>query len=112
MLNIRLQIKGNDEVAAHFKKWAAETPKGIARVIQKVALLVERYGKIYSPVRTGLMRSSIYPVVKNEHETWVGPKVEYAKYVHARIPFMTAARQDTLPSVDELLRKEVRDYLK
>lgn len=111
MSDLKIEIKGLDEMARKFKERGKEIEPMITRVISKVALLVERFGKIYSPVKTGLMRASIYPVNISTLQVNVGPKVEYAKYVHARVPFMFAARQDVLPSVDEILKSEARKAL-
>lgn len=110
--DMNIEIKGNKEVAADFKRMATETPDAIERIIFKVALNVERYGKNYSPVDTGLMRSTIYPVFKSKNETWVGPKTEYAKYVHARIPFMSAAKEDAEMSVLSIIKAEMRRVIK
>ncbi len=104
---ITLEITGADEVAAKFGKRAAMVVPALQRVMAKVALLVERQGKLYSPVDTGRMRASIYPVTISTTETDVGPKTSYAKYVHARVPFMFAAREDAIPQVGQFLSDEV-----
>lgn len=111
-MDIRIEIQNNDKVAANFARRAKEVPKALQRIISKVALTVERYGKMYSPVRTGLMRSTIYPVDINQSNAWVGPKVEYAPFVHRRVPFMFAARQDTVPLVPGLVKAEIKKALK
>ncbi len=110
-MELEITIEGAEKVAANYIKRAKEVPGGLQRAISKVALLVERYGKTYSPVDTGLMRSTIYPVNVSTMETWVGPKTFYAKYVHARVPFMFAARQDVLPSVQDIIKEEVKKIL-
>lgn len=111
-MNIDINIQGDEKLSKDFARHAKEMKPMLQRVIAKVALTVERFGKIYSPVKTGRMRASIYPVNITTLQVNVGPKVEYAKYVHARIPFMTAARQDTLPTVDKILKDETRKALK
>lgn len=111
-MNIDININGEDQVARNFARRGKEIKPVLQRVVSKVALNVERFGKIYSPVKTGRMRASIFPVNITTMQVNVGPKVEYAKYVHARIPFMNAARQDTLPTVDKILKDELRKALK
>lgn len=111
-MDLGIKIFGLTELTRKMKKRADEIEPLLGRVIMKVALLVERHGKEYSPVKTGLMRSTIYPVNITNRQAAVGPKTEYAKYVHARIPFMSAAREDVLPSVDGILEEETRKALK
>lgn len=97
------------------KKSLDKKGKNVAGVIQtilsKSVLIVERYGKLYSPVRTGRMRASITPISITEMSAAVGPQVEYAKYVHRRIPFMFAARQDAEPEVQKVARDEIKKAL-
>lgn len=112
IMNIAIEIKGADEVSKKLKEQGKSVADSVQTIITKVALNVERFGKFYSPVDTGLMRSTIYPTNITGREAWVGPKTNYAKYVHARVPFMTAARQDTLPTVDAIIKDTIQKALK
>jgi hypothetical protein len=112
MNEIKVEIKNYNEVSRSFRERSKSVLPALDRIISKVALMVERQGKLYSPVKTGRMRASIYPVVMSNLVTNVGPKVDYAKYVHARVPFMTAARNDVDPKVRDIVEDEIRRALK
>ena len=112
VMKIDIEIQNFKEVADRFKQRAKEIKPAIQRIVSLVSLNVERFGKLYSPVKTGRMRASIYPVDINELSARVGPKVEYAKFVHARIPFMFAARQDTMPTVAGIIKKEINKAIR
>lgn len=64
----------------------------MARIVQNVifkgALLVEKYGKIYSPVDTGRMRASISSDISPIKAT-IAPHVNYAVFVHDGTRFIT-----------------------
>jgi len=111
-VDIKVEIQGNDVVSKRFRDASKDIPSALDRTIAKVSLLVERFGKYYSPVKTGLMRSTIYPVMKGKLVAWVGAKTSYAKYVHARVPFMYAAAAQARPSVQSILKTEVKKSLK
>ena len=111
-MNLSIDVDGNEEVARHFTNRSKAMLGAVQNIISKVALNVERFGKTYSPVDTGLMRSTIYPVSIRTNEAWVGPKTFYAKYVHARIPFMTAARESTIPTLPSIIKQEVEKAIK
>lgn len=107
-MNLQIEIIGDLSLAKKLKQSSDKVVQSVQAIISKVALTVESYGKFYSPVDTGLMRSTIYPVNISTKEAWVGPKTFYAKYVHARIPFMTAARESTMPSVDTIIKDQIK----
>lgn len=111
-MDIKVEIENYKEVSKRFADRAKDLPGALQRVVAKVTMLVERQGKIYSPVKTGRMRASIIPINITEFSASVGPQVEYAPYVHYRIPFMSAARQDTMPSVDSIVKTEIKKALK
>ena len=111
-MDIKIEVENYKEVSQKFAERSKEMPKAIQRIVSKVALTVERFGKIYSPVKTGRMRASIIPINISQMSASTGPQVFYAPFVHARIPFMFAARQSTLPSVQQIIDKEIKEALK
>jgi len=111
-LDVKFEVQGYKELSKKYGERSKAIKKVSQRIISKVALTVERFAKIYSPVKTGRMRASIIPVDIDQMSAKVGPQVEYARYVHKRIPFMYAARQDTLPEVQGIVRGEVRKAMK
>lgn len=97
-------------------------------ILKKAVLLVERYGKYYAPVDTGRLRASIGGGSfcggafsqgegidfsrLNDSIASIGPTVVYAKHVHSRTPFMTAAVQSAVPEIEKVAIDEVRQALK
>lgn len=111
-MKIDIEIQNYKQVSENFKRRAKDLPTALQRAVSKVTLLVERYGKLYSPVRTGRMRASIIPININKVTASVGPQVSYAPYVHRRVPFMYAARQSTLPQVGRMFNDEIKIAIK
>lgn len=111
MLDMKIEIANYKELSKKFKDDANRIGGVTQTIVSKVALLVERQAKFYSPVKTGRMRASIIPINIDQMSATVGPQVEYAKYVHNRIPFMFAAREDVVPQVEGIVKQEVRKAL-
>lgn len=108
MNSIDIEITNYKEISDRFIKRSKNMKDTIQRIVSRVALTVERFGKLYSPVRTGRMRASIIPINISNMAATVGPQVDYAPYVHRRIPFMFAAKIDTEKQVDSIVKSEVR----
>ena len=53
----------------------------LGRAVMELALLIEGHAKKRCPVDTGLLRSSILPVVESWAEAYVGTNVKYAIFV-------------------------------
>jgi hypothetical protein len=95
-----------------------------SKVLRGSALAVEKWGKYYSPVDTGRLRASIgnnsgfgdpsgidlsqimFDRVK------VGPTAYYAKYVHRRTPFMYSATRSSVPDIEKLTKRLVKEAIK
>lgn len=79
--------------ATAFKKYLKDAPdkvqKAIGNVVKKVAFLIEREGKIRSPVDTGRLRASIATDIHPLTAT-VQTNTKYAVFVHEGTRFMTA----------------------
>jgi hypothetical protein len=81
-------------------------------ILQKSLLLIERYSKIESPVRTGRLRASISEgKFLYERYAQIGPTVEYAKYVHWRNPFMERGVERALPDLRKMIKDEVKQAI-
>lgn len=96
----------------------------VQTILKKSILIVQRYGKYYAPVDTGRMRASIgggrfsggsfldtEGVTFGDSFASIGPTVVYAKYVHARVPFMTAAAHDSLAEIERIADQEIKKIL-
>lgn len=108
---------------SHMKTKADKLHKAREVILKKSIYVVEGKGKYYSPVDTGRMRASIglgggfgdKPGINferlNEGTASVGPTVTYAKYVHARIPFMFTAAHESLGQIKRIAQDEVKKAL-
>ena len=55
--------------------------EAIARALETIGLVAERYAKEYAPVDTGRLRNSIsHEAVPEEETVYIGTNVEYAPY--------------------------------
>lgn len=82
-------------------------------ILRKAVFVVEGKGKWYSPVDTGRMRASITEgITFGNNYASVGPTVSYAKYVHRRVPFMSAAANDSLGEIQNIVEREVNKAIK
>lgn len=75
----------------------------IARALETIGLVSERYAKGYAPVDTGRLRNSIsHQSVPDEEAVYVGTNVEYAPYqefgtkYQAGTPFLRPAIENHL----------------
>lgn len=112
-MNISIDASTLDRVSDKFGDRSEKIKTVIGSIIKKAAFVVERHGKFYSPVDTGRMRASITEgVVFQERSAQIGPTVTYAKFVHARIPFMTAAATQSIPEITKIAQKEISEAIK
>lgn len=96
------------DLAGDLKKGAAKVEALAPRVVAKVAHDIERDGKIFAPVLTGTLESSISSDV-NGLSAEIGPHTDYEAYVeygtskmHAQ-PYMgPAAEKNTRPFEDAM----------
>lgn len=111
MLNIQIDASSLEKAKKSLAKKGQNVAGVIQTILNKSAVIAERYGKIYSPVKTGRMRSSIALININESSATVSPQVFYAKYVERRIPFMYAAQQSALPDIKRITDEEIKKAL-
>lgn len=112
MMNIQINTSELVRSEKRLREKGSSVAKVIQTIITKSALIVERYGKLYSPVLTGRMRASITPIDITESSAAVAPQVEYAKYVHRRVPFMFAAKESALPDIQKVATDEINNAIK
>lgn len=97
----------------HFDLRSDQMKKARENILSKALLLIERYSKIESPVRTGRLRASISEGKHLlEKYAQIGPTVEYAKYVHYRNPFMVRGVEKALPDLRKVIKEEVANAIK
>lgn len=113
------------QVQADFKEKAAKVEDAIPIILKKSIFIIEKHTKYYSPVDTGRMRSSIGGVPQDglfstgerglefgERFASIMPTVTYAKFVHARVPFMTAGAQDSIQEINKVAADEIKKAIK
>jgi hypothetical protein len=109
--------------------WAAQASgrldSAIKRLVKKSVFVVEKHAKYFAPVRTGRLRASIGGgsfeggsfgegegrVIQDRFAS-IGPTVEYAKFVHRRVPFMYAAAQASKEEIAKIATNEIRDSIR
>jgi len=97
----------------HFSLRSDKMKEAREHILEKALLLIERYSKIESPVRTGRLRASISEgKYLYERYAQIGPTVEYAKYVHYRNPFMVRGVDNALPDLRKMIKEEVKQAIK
>ena len=126
MSNLEIQVLNADDVAKLMATRGDRVKKSIDTILKKAIFVVERYAKMYSPVLTGRMRSSIgegavpfdgkfhigEPSVEyGEGFATIQPTVTYAKYVNKRVPFMFAAKTEAEPQIKDLAEAEINKAL-
>lgn len=107
--------------------WGRTTPDDVARglsdkdkrsafyerMMGRVLFVVLANAQQRTPVRTGtLRRSETTRVEKGGLAGFVGTNVEYAPFVHKRIPFFELAISDSRAAVDKVVAEEGGAYLK
>lgn len=106
-------IEGLEELNKKLEEIAAiELTKGLT----KAALLVERDAKIFVPVDTGLLRTSITHLVEGD-QAMVGTSVEYAANVELGTdkqkaqPYLQPAFDKNREDIKEILMSDINSQL-
>jgi HK97 gp10 family phage protein len=83
MAEYQVKIEGLDELQRQFKKSPEITRKRLNEAINRATIILNNYLKTGGivPVRTGLLRQSIRPVITDLKST-IAPHTHYAIYVH------------------------------
>ena len=128
MTSISIDTSSLSAFSDRMKKRSVEVKNATEVILKKAVFIVERFGKYYSPVDTGRMRASIgggsfaggsfgageginFSRI-GENIASIGPTVTYAKYVHARVPFMSTAAIDSLSEIERVALSEIKKAIK
>jgi len=79
MIDVDLRNIANLEKA--LKEMPGLVKEELGKAVEELVLIVEAKAKELCPVDTGLLRSSITPVIASWAEAYVGTNTEYAPYV-------------------------------
>lgn len=111
MLDVRVDTAAVERILARMQGRIAR-PNDL---IQVVVMLVERYAKPPTPVRTGHLRRSVRGRVLSPTTGEVGTDVPYAPFVHdgtrfmAGRPFLTDGLNAALPTINALVQRWGRE---
>ncbi len=124
-MNVSIQIIGMETVMMNNAQRGARLKHAVDIVIKKSIFAIQRFAKIASPVDTGRMRASIggggyrggvfsdgEGLEFGERFGSIGPTVEYAKYVHAHVPFMRMGAQSARSTIQKVANEEIRKAMK
>lgn len=93
-----------EELADRFDRGAFAATK--LRLMQKVVLLALRHSQELTPVRTGtLRRSETTRIEDGGARGFLGSNIEYAPFVHARVPFFEEGIEEARPGIEQLLQE-------
>lgn len=125
LMQISISISGLETTGRNLSRTVKNIDGVKNTIITKSLQVIERFGKYYSPVKTGRMRASIgggafqggvfsqgEGIERGESFAVIGPTVEYAKFVHRRIPFMSTALISSITPIERIAKEEVRKALK
>jgi len=91
MAEFKIEIKGLDELQAQFRKSPQIVGRRLNQAINKATVILTNHLKTGGivPIRTGLLKQSIRPVISHLKST-IAPHTNYAIYVHEGTRFMEA----------------------
>lgn len=70
------------KITSHADEAIKAKDEAVARALETIGLVAERYAKEYAPVDTGRLRNSIsHEAVPEEETVYIGTNVEYAPYL-------------------------------
>ena len=109
MAQIEVKVTSNREEAIKAKDEA------VARALETIGLMAERYAKGYAPVDTGRLRNSItHEAVPDEGAVYIGSNVEYAPYqefgtrYQSGTPFLRPAVENHLDEYKGIVESELK----
>lgn len=89
--------------------------EAVARALETIGLVAERYTKEYAPVDTGRLRNSIsHETNSDESAVYIGTNVEYAPYQEfgtykmAGTPFLRPAIEKHLGEYKQIVQNELK----
>lgn len=103
------------KVTSHKQEAIDLKNEAVARALEKIGLVAERYAKGYAPVDTGRLRNSIsHEVAPDEEAVYIGTNVEYAPYqefgtrYQSGTPFLRPALERHLDEYKEIAKTELK----
>jgi len=78
---IDIDLRGIANLEKALKEMPGLVKEELGKAVEELVLIVEAKAKELCPVDTGLLRSSITPVIASWAEAYVGTNTEYAPYV-------------------------------
>ena len=109
MAQIEVKVTSNREEAIRAKDEA------VARALETIGLVAERYAKGYAPVDTGRLRNSItHEAAPDEGAVYIGTNVEYAPYqefgtrYQSGTPFLRPAVENHLDEYKAIVESELK----
>lgn len=129
---MKIKVNGLDKIRAFVYGFSKTQNARMEKVVKLISYSIERESKISATelkaVDTGLMRSTIYPVIKGSGVNMsgiIGPKTNYAYFVHeglgtsrgyGRRPFMEIGARKTVESkaqeVADLINKDISKLIR
>lgn len=104
------------KVTSHRQEAIDLKNEAVARALEKIGLVAERYAKGYAPVDTGRLRNSIsHEAVPDEGAVYIGTNVEYAPYqefgtIHQKgTPFLRPALDNHLGEYEQIVENELKN---
>lgn len=109
MAQIEVKVTSHRQEAIDLKNEA------VARALEKMGLVAERYAKEYAPVDTGRLRNSItHEASPDEGAVYIGTNVEYAPYqefgtrYQSGTPFLRPAVENHLDEYKAIVESELK----
>ena len=103
-LDLHIELEGPD-LLAELSGIADAIPPELSSLSGQIGQAIEDAAEGPTPVRSGRLLASIFWEVDSAMGVTVGPHVDYAPYIHARVPFMLIAYQIAEPEIDRLLNE-------
>lgn len=107
----------SEDLNKYLDKAPENTRRAVERIIARAPVLTQRFAKLYSPVDTGRLRSSIYTDARAYYSV-VSTNVDYAVFVHegtrhmSATPFMTDALGTAESEIDAMIDAEIGNAIK
>lgn len=103
------------KVTSHRQEAIDLKNEAVARALEKIGLVAERYAKGYAPVDTGRLRNSIsHEAAPDEGAVYIGTNVEYGIYqefgtvYQPGTPFLRPAVENHIDEYKEIVEQELK----
>ena len=104
------------KVTSHKDEAIKLKEEAVARALEPMGLIAERYAKGYAPFDTGRLRNSIsHDTAPDEGAVYIGTNVEYAPYqefgtrYHPGTPFLRPAVENHIDEYKSIVENEMRN---